>query len=123
MTMRIDTGFSTQVNLPCRIHCGPEGNLELPGTTRHMDVRALTFSLKPGPWSWIPRASERIVLEIPLPGSDAKCLWIRGQVLRVTQFDNGTCHVDVRFRRAAFRDGKENGFGNQPRGSEKGRVM
>lgn len=97
------TEFSTQVSLPCRIHFGSHGKLEAAGTTRRMDVRALTLSLDSAQYSSVPQPSEKVLLEIPLPGR-VRYLQIRGEVTRVRGPENGLRQVDVRFRRAMFRD-------------------
>lgn len=100
--------FSANVELPCRVFCGPDAMLEFSGTAVRIDTSSLVLSLGQGQGRGCPDMGERVKLELLLPvhsmSAKAKCLTVRARVTRVEEMPDGSRQIGVSFRRASFKD-------------------
>jgi hypothetical protein len=100
--------FSANVELPCRVFCGPDAMLEFSGTAVSIDTSSLILSLRQGQGRGCPDMGERVKLELLLPvnsvNAKAKCLTVRARVTRVEEMPDGSRQIGFSFRRASFKD-------------------
>jgi hypothetical protein len=108
--MRIeDQGFSAKVELPCKIFCGPDSMLEVSGTALNINTGSLQLRLgAPPSGAWHPAVGERVRLELELPvkvmNAKAKCMSLRATIAGVKELPDGTQRLELRFRKASFKD-------------------
>ena len=108
--------FSADVELPCKIFCGPEALLEVAGTAVNIGPATVRLHLDPVVGSWQPLVGESIRLELVLPvesaHANAKYLSVRARVADVSEMPDGRRRVEVRFRKPVFKErSKENEAG------------
>jgi hypothetical protein len=100
-------GFSTDVELPCKVFWGSEPRLETSGTAVTIDSGSLALRLL-GNGNPYPNVGERVELEVLLPvnfkKARAKCLTFRAEVVQVTEPGDGSRQLEVNFRKATFKD-------------------
>ena len=106
--------FAAQVELPCRIFCGPESLLEVAGTA--VRIGPASVHLRLGPGSWQPLVGDQLRLELSLPanGSDvdagkARYLSVRGTVAEVSGQGDGSYWLELRFRKPIFKEESSRG--------------
>ncbi|HWZ31297.1 MAG TPA: hypothetical protein VNX18_08195 [Bryobacteraceae bacterium] len=99
-------GFSTQVELPCTLVCGPDA-LKLSGTALKIDPESMVLQL-PGDLSLLPRVGDQVDLEIHLPAgserSRGKDLAVRAKITKVSEATGGSRQFVLSFRKAHFKD-------------------
>jgi hypothetical protein len=106
--------FSADVELPCKIFCGPDSLLEVAGTAVNIGPASVRLHLDPVGSSWQPSVGESIRLELVLPvesvRAKAKYLSVRARVEDVSEMPDGRRRLEVRFRKPVFKErSKENG--------------
>lgn len=103
-------GFSTDVELPCKVVWAPEARVEVSGTAVSIDSGSMALRL-PGDGLPCPATGARVELEVLLPvnfeKAGAKCLRVRAEVVSVTEASDGSRQVELSFRKAAFKDRAE----------------
>lgn len=101
------SGFSTDVELPCKVFWGPEASLEFSGTAVSIDSGSMALRTA-GNGNPYPNIGERVELEVLLPvnfkKARAKCLTFRAEVVQVTDVADGSRQLEVNFRKATFKD-------------------
>src|SRR6266446_4062722 len=102
--MRIhEQNFSAQVELPCKIFCGPDSSLELEGTAVYIGPASVRLQVNKPFGSWQPLVGEHLKLELLMPvnidQAKAKYLSVRATVADVTEEADGTCWLELRFRK------------------------
>jgi hypothetical protein len=112
--------FWAEVQLPCKIFCGPDSLLEVAGTAVNIGPASVRLHLDSVPASWEPSVGESIRVELLLPVKSAraksKYLSVRARVADVTEMPDGTRRLELRFRKPVFKerlkeaDQKENGL-------------
>ena len=120
-----DERFSAEVQLPCKIFCGPDSLLEFAGTAVNIGPASVRLHLDSLNGSWQPVVGEAIRLELLLPASGArpkaKYLSVRARVAVVTELADGRRHLELRFRKPMFKERSkeqeqtENGSAQLPR--------
>jgi hypothetical protein len=118
--------FSADVELPCKIFCGPESLLEVAGTAVNIGPASVRLHLDPVVGSWQPLVGESIRLELVLPvesvRAKAKYLSVRARVEDVSEMPDGRRRLEVRFRKPVFKERpqengtSENGVAKRARG-------
>ena len=106
--------FSADVELPCKIFCGPESLLEVAGTAVNIGPASVRLHLDVVGSPWQPLVGETIRLELLLPvesvHAKAKYLSVRARVEDVSEMPDGRRRLEVRFRKPVFKErSKENG--------------
>jgi len=100
--------FSAQVELPCKIFCGPDSLLELAATAVNIGPASVRLRVDSRDGSWEPLAGESIRLELLLPvksiRAKSKYLSVRGRVADVTEMPDGRLQLELRFRKPAFKE-------------------
>ena len=100
--------FSAQVELPCKIFCGPDSLLEVEGTALSIGPASVRLQLDSPDGAWHPLVGESIRLELLLPvksaRAKAKYLSVRARVADVTEMPDGKRRLELRFRKPAFRE-------------------
>ena len=100
--------FSADVELPCKIFCGPDSLLELAGTAVNIGPASVRLHLDTSSGSWEPLVGESIRLELLLPEKSerakAKYLSVRARVADVTEMADGKRRLELRFRKPAFKE-------------------
>jgi hypothetical protein len=117
--------FSAEVELPCKIFCGPDSLLEITGTALNIGPASVRLRLDSEDGVWQPLVGESIRLELLLPvksaRAKAKYLSVRARVADVTEMPDGKRRLELRFRKPAFKERlketgeKENGLAKTPR--------
>jgi hypothetical protein len=117
--------FSAEVELPCKIFCGPDSLLEVAGTALTIGPASVRLQLDSPDGAWQPLVGESIRLELLLPvksaRAKAKYLSVRARVADVTEMPDGKHRLELRFRKPAFKERlketgeKENGSAKTPR--------
>ena len=107
--MRIhEQAFSAEVELPCKIFCGPDSMLEFAGTAVNISPASMRLQLGAVPGTWKPTVGEQLRLELLLPvkmeQAKAKYLSVRATVEEVAELPDGTRRLELRFRKPAFKD-------------------
>jgi len=128
--------FSAQVQLPCRVFCGPDSTLELSGTAVSIDTGSLVLAMPirmstndnvTHPQIDQPKLGDKVRLELSLPVSDlnveqsagAKYLAVQAQVAAVTELLDGSRHIKFTFRKASFKDRLEEALPKPPKAASK----
>lgn len=99
--------LSAQVDLPCRVFCGPNAYPEFFGTAVRIDTSSMILRLDRGARRTGPEIGEQIRLELLLPVTSApkaKCLSVQGSVVDVAEGADGVNQVALTFRKARFQD-------------------
>lgn len=105
--------FSAEVELPCKIFCGPDSLLEVAGTAVNIGPASVRLHLEPLNGSWQPVVGDTIRVELVMPvnsaRANAKYLSVRARVLDVAEMPDGRRRLELRFRRPVFKErAKEN---------------
>ena len=128
--------FSAQVQLPCRVFCGPDSTLELSGTAVSIDTGSLVLAMPvftntndnvAHPQVDQPKLGDKVRLELSLPVSDqnveqsagAKYLAVQARVAAVTELLDGSRHIKFTFRKASFKDRLEETLPKPPKSASK----
>jgi hypothetical protein len=100
--------FSAEVELPCKIFCGPDSLLEVAGTAVNISPASLRLHLDSIEGSWRPLVGESIRLELLLPVKSAraksKYLSVRARVADVIEMPDGRRRLELRFRKPVFKE-------------------
>ena len=100
--------FSAEVELPCKIFCGPDSLLEFAGTAVNIGPASVRLRLDSLNGSWQPLVGESIRLELLLPvksvRAKAKYLSVRARVADVTEMPDGTRRLELRFRKPVIKE-------------------
>lgn len=107
--MRIDEqAFSAQVELPCKVFCGPDAKVEFSGTAVNIDPGSLMLDLGMLHGPWRPSVGDQVRLELHLPvhqeTANAKSMIVRARVTGVTGRPDGTTRMELKFRKPSFKD-------------------
>ena len=118
--MRIqDQIFSAQVELPCKIFCGPDSLLEFAGTAVNIGQASMRLHVGKLIGSWHPVVGEQLRLELPMPvnmdQAKSKYLSVRATVVEVAEQPDGTHWLDLRFRKPMFKDRTDEIAAQSPR--------
>jgi len=135
--------FSAQVQLPCRVFCGPDSTLELSGTAVSIDTGSLVLAMpvfmSTNENLAHPQLGDKVRLELSLPVADqngdpdveqnanqnvqpttgAKYLAVQAQVAAVTELLDGSRHIKFTFRKASFKDRVEEALPKPPKAASK----
>lgn len=100
--------FSAQVELPCKIFCGPDSLLEFEGTAVNIGPASMRLHLDKLFSSWRPLVGEQLRLELLMPvnmeQAKAKYMSVRATVADVAEQPDGTRWLELRFRKPIFKD-------------------
>ena len=100
--------FSAEVELPCKIFCGPDSLLEVAGTALNIGPASVRLRLDSHDGTWQPLVGESIRLELLLPvksaRAKAKYLSVRARVADVTEMPDGKRRLELRFRKPVFKE-------------------
>jgi hypothetical protein len=100
--------FSAEVELPCKIFCGPDSLLEVAGTALNIGPASVRLQLDTPDGAWQPLVGESIRLELLLPvksaRAKAKYLSVRARVSDVTDMPDGKRRLELRFRKPVFKE-------------------
>lgn len=100
--------FSAEVELPCKIFCGPDSLLEVAGTAVNIGPASVRLRLDSPDGVWHPLVGESIRLELLLPvksaRAKAKYLSVRARVADVTEMPDGKRRLELRFRKPVFKE-------------------
>lgn len=100
--------FSAEVELPCKIFCGPDSLLEIAGTAVNIGPASVRLRLDSPDGVWHPLVGESIRLELLLPvksaRAKAKYLSVRARVADVTEMPDGKRRLELRFRKPVFKE-------------------
>jgi len=100
--------FSAEVELPCKLFCGPDSLLEIAGTALTIGPASVRLQLDTLDGAWHPLVGESIRLELLLPvksaRAKAKYLSVRARVSDVTDMPDGRRRLELRFRKPAFKE-------------------
>ena len=135
--------FSAQVQLPCRVFCGPDSTLELSGTAVSIDTGSLVLAMpvftSTNESVAHPQLGDKVRLELSLPGAEqnvdpnveqnadlkveqgarAKYLAVQARVAAVTELLDGSRHIKFTFRKASFKDRMEEALPKLPKAASK----
>lgn len=105
---RHEERFSAEVELPCKIFCGPDSLLEVAGTALNIGPASVRLQLDSVGGAWQPLVGESIRFELLLPvksaRAKAKYLSVRARVADVTDMPDGKRRLELRFRKPAFKE-------------------
>ena len=121
--------FSAQVQLPCRVFCGPDSVLELSGIAVSIDTSSLVLAMparqitqQDQPCNQ-PQIGDKVRLELSLPVTErsarAKYLALRARVAVVTEMLDGSRHIKFTFRKVSFKDRVEEVLAKPPKSAGK----
>ena len=100
--------FSAEVELPCKIFCGPDSLLEVAGTAVNIGPGSVRLRLDSLDGAWQPLVGESIRLELLLPvksaRAKAKYLSVRARVADITEMPDGKRRLELRFRKPVFKE-------------------
>lgn len=100
--------FSAEVELPCKIFCGPDSLLVIAGTAVNIGPGSVRLRLDSLDGAWQPLVGESIRLELLLPvksaRAKAKYLSVRARVADVTEMPDGKRRLELRFRKPVFKE-------------------
>jgi len=100
--------FSADVELPCKIFCGPDSLLEVAGTALNIGPASVRLRLDAADGAWNPLVGESIRLELFMPvkstRAKAKYLSVRARVADVTDMPDGKRRLELRFRKPVFKE-------------------
>jgi hypothetical protein len=103
--------FSAEVELPCKIFCGPGSALELAGTATSIQTGRLRLDVGLLNGQWHPVLGDTVRLELSLPvelePAKAKYLSVRAKVASIEAGPDGSQRLELVFRRPVFRDRAE----------------
>jgi hypothetical protein len=103
--------FSADVELPCKIFCGPDSLLEVTGTAVNIGPASVRLNVDPVVGSWQPLVGESIRVELVLPvesvHAKSKYLSVRAKVEDVIEMPDGRRRLEVRFRKPVFKERSE----------------
>ena len=117
--------FSAQVQLPCRVFCGPDSILELSGMAVSIDTGSLVLALpaRGGAGILQPQLGDKVRLELSLPVTErsagAKYLALRARVALVTEMHDGSRQIKFTFRKVSFKDRLEEALPKAPKAASK----
>jgi len=118
--------FSAEVELPCKIFCGPDSLLEVAGTAVNISSASLRLHLDSLEGSWQPLVGESIRLELLLPvksaRAKAKYLSVRARVADVTEMPDGKRRLELRFRKPVFKERLKEKSESEPGASKKAQA-
>jgi hypothetical protein len=119
--------FSARVQLPCRVFCGPDSDVELSGVAVSIDTGSLVLAMPAVNGHHAPQPGDAARLELSLPVSErnagAKYLALRARVADVTELQDGSRQVTFTFRKASFKDRVEGTLSKPPKSAGKGWRM
>jgi hypothetical protein len=98
--------FSSQIELPCTVSCGQDGEFKLAGTAVSIESARLVFRIKANK-RLIPRLGDYVLLNVHLPaeaGIAAKDLSARARIIDISDVMDGTRTIVLTFRRVKFTD-------------------
>src|SRR5579862_2644494 len=106
--------FSAEVELPCKIFCGPDSLLEIAGTAVNIGPASVRLHLEPLAGTWQPVVGDTLRVELVMPvnsdSAKAKYLSVRARVLDVIEMPDGRRRLELRFRKPVFKErAKEKG--------------
>jgi len=106
--------FSAEVELPCKIFCGPDSLLEIAGTAVNIGPASVRLHLEPLAGTWQPVVGDTLRVELVMPvnsdSAKAKYLIVRARVLDVIEMPDGRRRLELRFRKPVFKErAKEKG--------------
>jgi len=100
--------FSAEVELPCKIFCGPDSLLEIAGTAVNIGPASVRVHLEPLEGSWKPLVGDTLRVELVMPVNStragAKYLSVRARVLDVMEMPDGRRRLELRFRKPVFKE-------------------
>jgi len=103
-----EQAFSANVELPCKVFCGPDAAIEFSGTAVSIDPGNLLLDLGAVHGTKCPDTGEQVRLELYLPvhseSAKAKSLIVRARVTAVKGMPDGSTRLELKFRKPAFRD-------------------
>lgn len=117
--------FSAQVELPCRVFCGPDSVLELSGIAVSIDTGSLVLAMPAhdSGGTYQPQLGEKVRLELSLPVTErtarSKYLALRARVAGVTEMHDGSRQIKFTFRKASFKDRLEEALPKAPKAASK----
>ena len=122
--------FSAQVQLPCRVFCGPDSVLELSGMAVSIDTGSLVLAMPPRNGSHPqqdpptqPQVGDKVRLELSLPVTEqsagAKYLALQARVAVVTDMHDGSRQIKFTFRKVSFKDRVEKALPKAPKAASK----
>jgi len=100
--------FLAEVELPCKIFCGPDSLLEVAGIAVNIGPASVRLRLDSPDCVWHPLVGESIRLELLLPvksaRAKAKYLSVRARVADVIEMPDGKRRLELRFRKPVFKE-------------------
>mgnify|MGYP001793615980 CR=1 FL=1 len=100
--------FSAEVELPCKIFCGPDSLLEVAGTAVNIGPASVRLQLDSRDGVWNPLVGESIRLELLLPVKSARAkanyFSVRARVADVIDTPDGKRRLELRFRKPVFKE-------------------
>jgi len=122
-----DERFSAEVELPCKIFCGPDSLLELAATAVNIGPASVRLHLDLLNGSWEPLVGESLRLELLLPvesaRAKAKYLSVRARVADVTELEDGRRRLELRFRKPVFKERSKEQGQNEDRLAKAARAV
>jgi hypothetical protein len=110
--------FSAQVELPCKIFCGPHSLLEFAGTAVNIGPASIRLHMDKLFGAWQPVVGEQLRLELVMPvnmdQAKAKYLSVRATVADVDEQPDGTRWLELRFRKPTFKDRMDENTAAEP---------
>jgi len=98
--------FTSQIELPCTLSCGENGDCKLIGTAVRIESTRLVLRIRKAAQT-LPRVGEQVRLNVHLPaqaGISAKDLTVRARIIEASDARQGVQTFVVSFRRAQFKD-------------------
>ena len=132
--------FSAQVQLPCRVFCGPDSTLELSAMAVSIDTGSVVLAMPVGlraenQSAEHPQLGDKVRLELSLPVAapnveqngdvsvqqiaGAKYLAVQARVASVTELLDGSRHIKFTFRKASFKDRLAEALPKPPKAASK----
>ena len=101
------TAITSQIELPCTVLFGQDGELKLSGTAIRIESARMVLRI-PGSEDAAPHLGDEVQLNVHLPaeaqGIAAKDLSARGRIIEVSQMGDDVRTCVLSFRRAQFKD-------------------
>ena len=98
--------FTSQIELPCTLSCGENGDCKLIGTAVRIESTRLVLRIRAAAHC-TPRIGDQVRLNVHLPaevGIAAKDLTVRARIIEASDARLGMQTFVVSFRRAQFKD-------------------